>query len=95
MATKKAAKRPDDKTKADKKDEKPKQTSSAQDPKTTEAASVALVDLEQMAQQLKLTPAQVRKMVRGGQIRGVKVDGEWQFNPKLVQQMLGRRAKGK
>jgi len=91
MTPKKTAERSDEKTGTKTTDEKPADKA----PKQDASASVALIDLEQMAKQLKLTPAQVRKMLRSGQIRGVKVDGEWQFNPKLVQQMLGRRAKGK
>ena len=54
-----------------------------------------LVDLEELARQLKLPEAQVKKMLHNGQIRGVKVDGQWRFNPKLVMQTLGRRAKGR
>lgn len=57
--------------------------------------SVELIGLEQLAELLKLTAAQVRQMLRTGRIRGVKVDGEWRFNPKLVQQTLGRRSRGR
>ncbi len=63
--------------------------------KTAEAAAqVELVDIEEIARQLKLPLLRVRKMVRSGQIRGVKVDGQWQFNPRLVHAMLGRKARG-
>lgn len=55
---------------------------------------VALVGLEEMAAMLRLPPPRLQQMVRSGQIRGVKVDGAWKFNPKLVQEDLARRARG-
>ncbi len=106
-AAKKAAKKPAKKPvkkpakKAAKKtaDKKPeaagKEAAEKTSPSEQAAPSVELIGLDELAELLKLPAARVRKMLRGGQIRGVKVDGEWRFNPKLVQQTLGRRSRGR
>mgnify|MGYP006279998395 CR=1 FL=1 len=100
-AKKTAAKKPAKKTAAKKSPAEEPSGKPAQQPaekateKTAEAATQAeLVDIEEIARQLKLPLLRVRKMVRSGQIRGVKIDGQWQFNPRLVHAMLGRKARG-
>jgi len=86
MATEKKAK------KAAKKESK---APAGKSPEPEPPKEVELIDLDQLAAELKLPAARIRQMIRGGQIRGVKVDGEWRFNLKLVQQTLGRRSRGR
>lgn len=95
--TKKAAKKTTEKTsKPQPKAEPKKEPTKKQDPEPTPVVGVVeLIGLEEMADQLKLPAMRVRQMLRTGKIRGVKVDGEWRFNPKLVYQMLGRRSLGR
>ncbi len=56
---------------------------------------VELIDLARLAQELHQPLLQVRKMVQGGQIPGVKVDGEWRFNLQLVREAMLRRSRGR
>jgi len=96
-AKKTTAKKPAKKTTAKKSPAKKPTGNPAEKPteKTAETATqVELVDIEEIARQLKLPLLRVRKMVRAGQIRGVKIDGQWRFNPRLVHAMLGRKARG-
>jgi excisionase family DNA binding protein len=93
-------------TSAGKKTAKPKakpapKADKAPAPSTLEAqtgpapAQAELIGLEELAEQLRLPAMRIRQMLRAGQIQGVKVDGQWRFNAKLVFQALGRRARGR
>ncbi|MBN2498202.1 MAG: hypothetical protein JXR96_26665 [Deltaproteobacteria bacterium] len=60
-----------------------------------DASGVDLVDMVSMAKQLRMPVLRLRKMVQSGQVPGVKVDGQWRFNPKLVYRAVHRRSMGR
>ncbi|MBW2702417.1 MAG: helix-turn-helix domain-containing protein [Deltaproteobacteria bacterium] len=93
---KKTAKKPAKKSPVATKEPKPTPKPSKEKSKpTVQPATIELVDIEAVAKLLRLPLLRVKKMVRSGQIPGVKVDGVWKFNLRLVQQAMLRRSRGK
>jgi excisionase family DNA binding protein len=95
MPPKKTSKKTTSKTSANKPAKKAAARKADQQPEKAEATQPELITLDEVAKMLKMQPLQVRKMVQRGKIPGVKVEGEWRFNPDLVYSVFHGRSRGR